>query len=94
MTEMIRTDGAVPALDAVQGKRDQSIALSFCNVGRVLESGNRGADHRDQIERRITENPLAQGNGWKPCPIALPLVSRARLVLGGNPPSDRAQIAP
>ena len=37
--DKVRTDGLMPALEAVQGKLDQPIALGYCNVGRVLEAG-------------------------------------------------------
>lgn len=37
--QKIRTDGLAPTLEAVRSKLDQPIALGYCNVGEVVESG-------------------------------------------------------
>lgn len=38
--DKVRTDGLLPALDAVRDKLDQPLALGYCNVGRVMEVGS------------------------------------------------------
>jgi predicted dehydrogenase/threonine dehydrogenase-like Zn-dependent dehydrogenase len=37
--DKMRTDGVVATLEAVRSKLDQPIALGYCNVGRVVETG-------------------------------------------------------
>src|SRR5258708_13996508 len=37
--DKVRTDGLVAAVEAVQSKLDQPLALGYCNVGRVAELG-------------------------------------------------------
>jgi predicted dehydrogenase/threonine dehydrogenase-like Zn-dependent dehydrogenase len=37
--EKIKTDGLMPTIDAVRNKLDQPIALGYCQVGRVIETG-------------------------------------------------------
>lgn len=37
--EKVKTDGLAPTLTAVRNKLDQPLALGYCNVGRVLETG-------------------------------------------------------
>ena len=37
--EKAKSDGILPTLEAVRNKLDQSVALGYCNVGRVLEVG-------------------------------------------------------
>lgn len=37
--EKIRTDGLLPALDAVRNKLDQPLAMGYCNAGVVVEAG-------------------------------------------------------
>ena len=37
--EKIKTDGLLPTLEAVFNKLDQAIALGYCNVGSVVETG-------------------------------------------------------
>jgi predicted dehydrogenase/threonine dehydrogenase-like Zn-dependent dehydrogenase len=38
--EKARTDGVAATLDAVRSKLDQPLALGYCNVGRVAETGS------------------------------------------------------
>ncbi len=35
--DKIKTDGLLPAIDAVQSKLDQPLPLGYCNVGRVVD---------------------------------------------------------
>src|SRR3990167_1989352 len=37
--EKIKTDGLLQTLDAIRNKLDQSLALGYCNVGKVIEVG-------------------------------------------------------
>jgi predicted dehydrogenase len=37
--DKVRTDGAIPTLEAVRSKLDQAIPLGYCNTGTVLEVG-------------------------------------------------------
>lgn len=37
--DKIKTDGLLPTIDAVQAKLNQPLPMGYCNVGRVLESG-------------------------------------------------------
>src|SRR5262249_1452223 len=37
--QKIRTDGLQPTLDAVRSKFDQPLALGYCNVGQIIETG-------------------------------------------------------
>lgn len=37
--EKARTDGLLPTIEAIRNKLDQPITLGYCNVGRVLETG-------------------------------------------------------
>ena len=37
--DKVKTDGLVPALEAVRDKLDQPLALGYCNVGRVIGVG-------------------------------------------------------
>jgi predicted dehydrogenase/threonine dehydrogenase-like Zn-dependent dehydrogenase len=37
--EKIRTDGLLPAIEAVRAKLDQPLAMGYCNAGVVLEAG-------------------------------------------------------
>lgn len=39
--DKIRTDGLMPTIEAVFNKLDQPLPLGYCNVGRVLEVGDR-----------------------------------------------------
>ena len=39
--DKIRTDGLLPTLNAVFNKLDQPLALGYCNVGRVMDKGDR-----------------------------------------------------
>ncbi len=39
--DKVRTDGLMPTLGAVHNKLDQPLPLGYCNVGRVLEVGER-----------------------------------------------------
>lgn len=39
--DKVKTDGLLPTLDAVLHKLDQPLPLGYCNVGRVIELGNR-----------------------------------------------------
>ena len=39
--EKVRTDGLAPTIEAVQSKLDQPIPLGYCNVGEVVEVGER-----------------------------------------------------
>lgn len=47
--EKARTDGFVATLDAVRSKLDQSVALGYCNVGRIIESCVGGFTQGDRI---------------------------------------------
>jgi len=47
--EKVRTDGLMPALDAVRSKLDQPLALGYCNVGVVLKSGVEGFAVGDRV---------------------------------------------
>jgi predicted dehydrogenase/threonine dehydrogenase-like Zn-dependent dehydrogenase len=49
--EKVRTDGVLPTFEAVRNKLDQPLALGYCNVGRVLETGPgvAGFDHGDRV---------------------------------------------
>src|SRR6266550_3134935 len=38
--EKARTDGLMPTIEAVRNKLDQPLTLGYCNVGRVLETGD------------------------------------------------------
>jgi predicted dehydrogenase/threonine dehydrogenase-like Zn-dependent dehydrogenase len=38
--DKIKTDGLIPALNAVRGKLDQPLPLGYCNVGEVLKVGD------------------------------------------------------
>lgn len=37
--DKIKTDGLLTTIDAVQAKLDQPLPMGYCNVGRVLETG-------------------------------------------------------
>ncbi len=37
--DKIKTDGLLPTIDAVRAKLDQPLAMGYCNVGRVLDTG-------------------------------------------------------
>ncbi|HUE85924.1 MAG TPA: bi-domain-containing oxidoreductase [Vicinamibacterales bacterium] len=37
--EKVKTDGLIPAIEAVRNKLDQPLALGYCNVGRVIGIG-------------------------------------------------------
>jgi predicted dehydrogenase/threonine dehydrogenase-like Zn-dependent dehydrogenase len=47
--EKARTDGIAATYDAVQSKLDQPLALGYCNVGRVIESGVEGLLPGDRV---------------------------------------------
>ena len=36
--DKVKTDGLLPAIDAVQSKLDQPLAMGYCNAGRVIET--------------------------------------------------------
>ena len=40
--DKIRTDGIAPTLEAVRSKLEQPLPMGYCNVGTVLEVGDRG----------------------------------------------------
>lgn len=40
--EKVKTDGLLPAYNAVKSKLDQPIPLGYCNVGRVIDASNTG----------------------------------------------------
>jgi predicted dehydrogenase/threonine dehydrogenase-like Zn-dependent dehydrogenase len=47
--EKVRTDGLLPALDAVRSKLDQPLALGYCNAGVVVQSGVEGFAVGDRV---------------------------------------------
>ena len=47
--EKVRTDGLMPALDAVRSKLDQPLALGYCNAGVVMQSGVEGFAVGDRV---------------------------------------------
>lgn len=52
-------------------------------------SGAHVAWQRELIQRWLTENPPAKGNGWEPYPLSLRIVNWIKWVLAGNPlPSE------
>ena len=53
--QKIRADGLQPTLDAVRSKLDQPLALGYCNVGRIIETGF-GVD-----EFRVGESVVSNG---------------------------------
>ncbi len=50
--EKVKTDGLMPTIEAVQSKLDQPLPLGYCNVGRVLDSGNT----EFEIDQRVVSN--------------------------------------
>lgn len=47
--EKVQTDGLMPTLDAVKNKLDTPLALGYCNVGTVAESGANGFTVGDRV---------------------------------------------
>lgn len=47
--EKVKTDGLLATVDAVRSKLDQPLALGYCNVGRVIESGVDGLEPGDRV---------------------------------------------
>ncbi len=47
--EKVRTDGLMPALNAVRSKLDQPLALGYCNAGVVIQSGAEGFAVGDRV---------------------------------------------
>ena len=62
--DKIRTDGLLPTLEAVRSKLDQPLPLGYCNVGVVLEVGQR----RRRASRWATAwSPTASTPRWCAC---------------------------
>lgn len=57
--EKIRTDGIATTLDAVRSKLDQPLALGYCNVGRVVETG-RGVSGLQPGDRVVSNGKHAE----------------------------------
>lgn len=55
--EKARSDGVVSTYEAVRSKLDQPLALGYCNVGRVIESGVREFSSGDRV---VSNGPHAQ----------------------------------
>lgn len=47
--DKVRTDGLGPTLDAVRNKLDTPLALGYCNVGTVIESGTNAFQAGDRV---------------------------------------------
>jgi predicted dehydrogenase/threonine dehydrogenase-like Zn-dependent dehydrogenase len=60
--EKIRTDGVATTLDAVRSKLDQPLALGYCNVGRVVETG-RGVTGLHAGDRVVSNGKHAEWVG-------------------------------
>lgn len=60
--EKIRTDGVATTLDAVRSKLDQPLALGYCNVGRVVETG-RGVSGLQPGDRVVSNGKHAEWVG-------------------------------
>jgi hypothetical protein len=41
VVDKVKTDGLVPTLEAVRSKLDQPLPMGYCNVGSVIEIGER-----------------------------------------------------
>ncbi|GKT08904.1 hypothetical protein DSTSK_22090 [Desulforhabdus sp. TSK] len=54
--QKIRTDGLAPTLEAVRSKLDQPIALGYCNVGEVVESGMENPGGQFEPGVRVVSN--------------------------------------
>lgn len=65
--------------------------LHYFDDLRALDCARRATWHRDLIERWITENPPARGNGWEPYPISLRIVNWVAWALAGNDLSPAAR---
>jgi predicted dehydrogenase/threonine dehydrogenase-like Zn-dependent dehydrogenase len=57
--EKIKTDGVLPTIEAIRHKLDQPIAMGYCNVGRVLETG-RGVAGFAEGDRVASNGPHAE----------------------------------
>lgn len=55
--DKIRTDGLLPTIGAVRSKLDQPVALGYCNVGSVVETGTPGFATNDRV---VSNGPHAQ----------------------------------
>jgi predicted dehydrogenase/threonine dehydrogenase-like Zn-dependent dehydrogenase len=61
--EKLRTDGLITTIDAVQTKLDQAIPLGYCNVGRVIEDGDRCASEPRSISNTLKTGDRVVSNG-------------------------------
>lgn len=59
MVGKVRTDGIIPAFQAVRAKLGQPLPLGYCNVGEVLEVGG---DRPEAEEIRIGERVVSNGS--------------------------------
>jgi predicted dehydrogenase/NADPH:quinone reductase-like Zn-dependent oxidoreductase len=57
--QKMRTDGIVPAVEAVRSKLDRPLPLGYCNCGRVLEAGP-GVEGFAAGDRVISNGPHAE----------------------------------
>jgi predicted dehydrogenase/threonine dehydrogenase-like Zn-dependent dehydrogenase len=56
----IRTDGLLPAIEAVRSKLDQPMPLGYCNVGQVLEVGSEASGAFAPGDRVASNGPHAE----------------------------------
>jgi predicted dehydrogenase/threonine dehydrogenase-like Zn-dependent dehydrogenase len=57
--DKVRTDGIMAAIEAVRSKLDQPLALGYCNVGTVIETGE-GVDQFRPGDRVVSNGSHAQ----------------------------------
>src|SRR5262249_61090495 len=74
--QKIRTDGLHQTLDAVRSKLDQPLALGYCNVGRIIETGI-GVE-----EFRVGESVVSNGKHAEV--VVAPRTLCARIPDGGD----------